>query len=55
MNLLKTRINKNSKSVANSVKRGVCASLINNAIFLNSSVNSNTLTIKILGIKLAKI
>ena len=51
MNLLKTRINKSPKSVANSVKRGICASLINNAIFMNSSVNSNTRTIKILGIK----
>lgn len=51
MNLLKTRTNKNSKSIANSVKRDVCASFINNAIFINNSVNSNIRTIKILGIK----
>ena len=51
MSLLKVKTATKSKSLANTIKGNVCASFINNAIFINSSVNYNVRTIKILGVK----
>lgn len=51
MNLLKIKATTKSRSVANTIKSNVCASIINNPIFIGNSVNFNVRTIKILGIK----
>lgn len=51
MNLLKVKSAAKSKNVATSIKSSVCASFINNAIFINNPVNYNVRTIKILGVK----
>lgn len=51
MNLLKIKTVTKSRSVANTIKSNVCASIINNPIFIGNSVNFNVRTIKILGIK----
>ena len=51
MSLLKVKTATKSKSLANTIKGNVCASFINNAIFINNSVNYSVRTIKILGVK----
>ncbi len=51
MSLLKVKTVTKSRNVANSIKSSVCASFINNAIFIGNSVNYNVRTIKILGVK----
>ena len=50
MSLLKVKTVTRSRSVANTIRDNVCASFINNAIFINNPVNYNVRTIKILGV-----
>jgi hypothetical protein len=51
MNLSRVRTNTKVKSVANTVKSGMFASIVNNAIFIENNAKINTNTVKILGVK----
>ena len=50
MSLLKIKAAVKFRSIENTIRNSVCASFINNAIFISNSVNNNVRTIKILGI-----